>query len=88
MAESSLVQVRNRTGESRWVGDLGEDGYVIRRTVADDEILELPAELAERLTEQPGWELDGDLPEKAPRNLTTTITLPASGDASDDDGGR
>jgi hypothetical protein len=59
-----LVAVRNKTGEERYIPSLGEAGYPVNRTVGDDETVDLPAELADLLAEQPGWELVGDLPKK------------------------
>ncbi len=61
---SELAAVRNKTGEDRFIAALGEEGYPVHRLIGDDETVDLPAELAERLAEQPGWELVGDPPKK------------------------
>lgn len=53
-----VLTVRNKTGEPRRVGTLGEEGYPVNRVLDDDDTLDLPAHLARRLAEQPGWELD------------------------------
>lgn len=57
MTDKTLI-VRNKTGEDRRIGTLGEEGYPVNRVLGDDDVLELPEHLARRLAEQPGWELD------------------------------
>lgn len=57
MTDKTLI-VRNKTGEARRIGTLGEEGYPVHRILEDDDVLELPAALARRMAEQPGWELD------------------------------
>lgn len=59
MATTDMVPVRNKTGEERYIATVGEEGYPVHRVVGDDELIELPKHLAERLAEQPGFELDG-----------------------------
>jgi len=60
-----LIAVRNKTGEDRYIATLGEQGHPVNRLIGDDETVDLPAELAHRLAEQPGWELVGDLPKRS-----------------------
>lgn len=56
---TDMVSVRNKTGEPRYFATLGEEGYPVHRLVGDDEVLELPEHLAERLAEQPKFEKEG-----------------------------
>jgi hypothetical protein len=65
------VRVRNKTGEERFIATLGEEGYPVHRMLQDDDFLELPKELAERLAEQPGWELDNQEDSKSRRAGTS-----------------
>lgn len=69
----NMASVRNKTGEPRYIATLGEEGFPVYRTLGDDECVRLPSELASRLAEQPGWELDH---EDEPREVKSRMSSP------------
>lgn len=72
-----LSVVRNETGGALWIGDVGEEGWRVRRLVGDDETVDLPRHLAGRLAEQPGWETVGDF---AAAKKTAKVKSAAAGE--------